>query len=241
MDGNGRWAASRGLPRLAGHREGARALRRVAEAAPALGIQVLSLYAFSSDNWRRPPAEVKGLMRLLARHLRLEGLRCAAEGVRITLIGRRDRLPRSVLAAADYAESVSRNGTRLHLRVAIDYSARESIFSAAQGAPEATRDAFARAIGEDVDLMIRTGGEQRLSDFLLWESAYAELVFTQRMWPEFDEDDLRDAVRTFQARDRRFGGVPALTSSPVQTTLGELGTRDGAGLVCQLRRDRWLR
>ena len=235
MDGNGRWATARGLDRSMGHCEGARALRRAVEAAPALGIRTLTLYAFSSDNWNRPAAEVNALMTLLACHLRSEAERCRVEGVRMTMIGRRDRLPASVLESAADAESATFDGTRLHLRIAVDYSARDAILRATQIAAHATRDTFSRAIGEDVDLLIRTGGEQRLSDFLLWESAYAELVFTTRLWPDFDGHDLRAAVAAFHARHRRFGRIPA------QAPLGQSYIADGAGTVCQLRRDRWLR
>jgi undecaprenyl diphosphate synthase len=170
-------------------------------------------------------------MELLAHHLRAETQQCIEEGVRISLIGRRDRLPEPVVAAANYAESATRRGSTLHLRLAIDYSAREAILSAARTANEATRETFSRAIGEDVDLLIRTGGEQRLSDFLLWECAYAELVFTPRMWPDFDAGDLEAAVDEFQSRERRFGCV----------TLGQSWIQNANGTVPDLRRDRWLR
>jgi undecaprenyl diphosphate synthase len=219
MDGNGRWAVARGLPRLAGHRRGAGAVRRVVEAAPALGIGTLTLYAFSADNWKRPPHEVRGLMRLFRRHLDGERPALVRDGVRMTVIGRRDRLPPDVLAAVTAVEAATAAGRALRLRIAIDYSARDAIVRAARrldGA--ATREAFAQWLGRayseaheapDVDLLIRTGGEQRLSDFLLWECAYAELYFTDRMWPEFAGRDLAAAVRTFSARQRRFGGLPA--------------------------------
>jgi undecaprenyl diphosphate synthase len=194
MDGNGRWATMRGLPRLAGHRAGADAVRRTVECAPNLGIGILTLYAFSSDNWRRPPAEVSGLMELLDIYLRKETRRCLENGVRLQVIGRRDRLDPKLVMAIERTEAATAAGATLTLRVAVDYSAR---------------DAIQRGnIGPDVDLLIRTGGEQRLSDFLLWECAYAELVFSQRMWPDFDTHDLASAVREFQARERRFGAVP---------------------------------
>jgi undecaprenyl diphosphate synthase len=212
MDGNGRWAAARGLPRIAGHRAGADAVRRTVEAAPSLGIATLTLYAFSSDNWRRPRAEVTALMSLLRSYLAQEAERCRREGVRFTAIGRRDRLPRSLVTAIEDAERITAVGLTLHLRIALDYSARESI---------RTGD-----VGPDVDLLIRTGGEQRLSDFLLWESAYAELIFTPRMWPDFDAVDLRAAVDNFHRRERRFGG------------LGQLEIQNG---VHNVRGDRWLR
>ena len=210
MDGNGRWATARGMPRIAGHRAGADALRRTVEAAPSLGIGTLTVYAFSSDNWRRPPEEVSALMKLLRSYLRNEQARCIENGVRISLIGRRDRLPRMLLPAIESAEAATAQGSTLHLRVAVDYSSRDAIVAAAAHChKDATRDTFAAALGSpDVDLVIRTGGEQRLSDFLLWECAYAELIFTPRMWPDFNESDLAAAVAEFHSRDRRFGAAP---------------------------------
>jgi undecaprenyl diphosphate synthase len=213
MDGNGRWAQARGLPRVAGHRAGADAVRRVVESAPGLGIGALTLYSFSSDNWQRPPAEVKALMGLFQAYLRMETGRCVAEGVRIRMIGRRDRLAASLQKAVAEAEAVTRGGRTLEVRIAIDYSSRDAILRAAaklrKNAP-ASREGFARLLGDapDVDLLIRTGGEQRLSDFLLWECAYAELLFTPRMWPEFGRADLEAAVAEFYARERRFGRIP---------------------------------
>jgi undecaprenyl diphosphate synthase len=213
MDGNGRWARARGLPRVAGHRAGADAVRRVVESAPALGISALTLYSFSSDNWQRPPAEVKALMGLFQAYLRMETGRCVAEGVRIRMIGRRDRLAPALQKAVAEAEAVTRAGRVLEVRIAIDYSSRDAILRAAaklrKSAP-ASREEFARLIGDapDVDLLIRTGGEQRLSDFLLWECAYAELFFTSRMWPEFGRADLEAAVAEFYSRERRFGRIP---------------------------------
>src|SRR6266702_652697 len=173
MDGNGRWAARRGRPRTAGHRAGAEAVRRVVEAAPGLGVGALTLFAFSADNWRRPPAEVAALLRLFAR---------------------RDRPPPPLVTAVAAAEHATAAGRALHLRLAVDYSARAAI--------------RAGRILPDVDLLIRTGGERRLSDFLLWECAYAELYFTDTMWPDFGAADLAAAVREFQSRERRFGGLP---------------------------------
>ncbi len=209
MDGNGRWAQSRALPRTAGHVAGATALRRTVEAAGQNGAHTLTLYAFSSDNWKRPPIEVRALMALLVRHLSEETARCLANGVRLNVIGRRDRLPEAVRNAIAAAERATRNGRELHLRLAIDYSARDSIVTAAQGAP-ASRAQFSECLGSapDVDLLIRTGGEQRLSDFLLWESAYAELYFTPTLWPDFTEADLKQALTWFRSRERRFGAVP---------------------------------
>ena len=194
MDGNGRWATRRGLPRAAGHRAGAVAVRRAVKVAPGCGITDLTLYAFSSDNWSRPAAEVSMLMRLFARHLRTETAELAAQGVKLSVIGRRDRLPPSLVNAILAAEASTARGTRLELRIAVDYSARAAIQSG--------------ALLPDVDLLIRTGGEQRLSDFLLWESAYAELWFTDRMWPDFGASQLAVAIHEFHSRDRRFGGLP---------------------------------
>jgi len=213
MDGNGRWALARGLPRVAGHYAGVEAARRVVEAAPDLGISVLTLFAFSSDNWRRPPAEVDVLMKLMERYLERETSRSVAEGVRIEIIGRRDRLdPRLVLAIA-VTEAATAAGARLRLRIAIDYSGRDAILNAAGGAFRSaralSRESLDNQLGPPVDLLIRTGGEQRLSDFLLWESAYAELIFSRRMWPDFTPSELDAAVREFHSRQRRFGGVPA--------------------------------
>jgi len=194
MDGNGRWATRRGLPRAAGHRAGAEAVRRIVRIAPGCGITALTLYAFSSDNWTRPAAEVSTLMRLFARHLRTETAELAEQGVKLTIIGRRDRLPHSLVAAIAAAEQGTAASTRLELRIAVDYSARAAIRSG--------------AFLPDVDLLIRTGGEQRLSDFLLWECAYAELWFTERMWPDFGAAHLAAAIHEFHSRDRRFGGLP---------------------------------
>ena len=221
MDGNGRWAMRRGLPRIAGHRAGVAALRRVVERAVEAEIRCLTVYAFSSDNWRRPASEVMGIFWLVRAFLRLETRRLRQRGVRLEVIGRRDRLSGSVLREIDKAECGTAGGGKLHFRVAIDYSSRDAI---AQAAAEAallldgavSADALGALLrqdfgaqGGDVDLLIRTGGEKRLSDFLLWESAYAELVFTDRMWPDFDEGDLEAALAEFAHRERRFGGVPA--------------------------------
>ena len=211
MDGNGRWATGRGLPRVAGHRRGADALRRTIEAAPDAGIAALTFYAFSSDNWKRPAEEVGALMRLFEQYLTSEVDECVRKGVRISFIGRRDRLPEIILRLMTESEARTRHNTRLHVRIAIDYSSRDALVEAARMAgPHATREAIAAALpAPDVDLVIRTSGEQRLSDFLLWESAYAELVFLPVHWPDFAAEHLHEAVSAFQARDRRFGAVPA--------------------------------
>ncbi len=208
MDGNGRWAVARGLPRVAGHSTGVEAVSRVAEAAPELGIGVLTLFAFSSDNWRRPRQEVDTLMGLLDLYLDRETPRALERGVRLEVIGRRDRLDGGLQERIAAAEFATRHGKRLRLRMAVDYSARDAILAAARSAAELSREAMGEALGPPVDLIIRTGGEHRLSDFLLWESAYAELVFCRAMWPDFGPAELAAAVREFRGRDRRFGDVP---------------------------------
>jgi undecaprenyl diphosphate synthase len=219
MDGNGRWALLRGRPRQEGHVVGVTTVKRTVEAAPELGITTLTLYAFSSDNWRRPPNEVDNLMFLLQKYLDSECAQLTDRGVRLSVIGRRDRIPNSLRDSIAHVEERTSGGTCLHLRVAIDYSARESLLAAAGRVDKAgppTRQAFERSLYEaihapsgtrDVDLLIRTGGEQRLSDFLLWESAYAELYFTNVLWPDFTVADLALAVQAYAARDRRYGGV----------------------------------
>lgn len=221
MDGNGRWANARGRPRTAGHIAGARVVRKIVEAAPDCGIGMLTLYAFSADNWARPSREVALLMRLFRRYLVAETDRCVTNDVRMRIIGRRDRIPAELLRAIKVAENETRHGTKLDLRIAVDYSARDALVRAMErlrGTEPITREDLARAMcdvdhwtGEprDVDLLIRTGGEQRLSDFLLWESAYAELYFTDRRWPDFSAADLEHAVKEFHSRERRFGTVPA--------------------------------
>jgi undecaprenyl diphosphate synthase len=223
MDGNGRWAARRGLPRTAGHRAGADAVRRVVEAAPTLGITTLTLFAFSSDNWRRPRDEVGALMSLLRRYLQAELARLLDNDVRLTVIGRRDRLPDGLANAIADAERRSAAGMRLHLRIAIDYSARDAIASAAAAwrlERPPSREEFSRLLAgdahHDVDLLIRTSGEKRLSDFLLWEAAYAELCFLDALWPDVGADDLRAALADFRGRERRFGALgntPQLTAA----------------------------
>ena len=195
MDGNGRWATRRALPRAVGHRAGIRAVRPVVEAAPGRGITALTLYAFSADNWKRPETEVTLLMRLFTHYLRTDTPRLLDNGVRLSVIGRRDRLPAPLVVAITEAEQATAQGDRLHLRLAVDYSGREAIRTG--------------QILPDVDLLIRTGGDKRLSDFLLWECAYAELWFTDSMWPDFGPSQLAAAVSDFTGRERRFGGLPA--------------------------------
>ena len=217
-DGNGRWATSRGLPRSAGHRAGAEAARRVIEAAPRMGIHTLTLFALSSANWKRPAAEVNAILRLLHEYLLAETTHCIDEGVRLSIIGRRDRLPATLRQAIADSEAVTARGTRMHLRLAVDYSAREAIYHAAcrfykvtELSPESFSDVLAEVLrggSTEVDLLIRTGGEQRLSDFLLWECAFAELVFTQKRWPDFAAADLEAAVLEFGKRERTRGALP---------------------------------
>lgn len=222
MDGNGRWAAARGLPRLAGHRAGGEAARRTIEAARKLGVRTLTLYAFSSDNWRRPAEETSALMELFEQHLAEETPKCLENQIRLNVIGRRDRLPASLVAEIERAEAATVRCAGMDLRVAVDYSARDSILRAAArlgaSAEPPTRERFARLLAEvdharapapEVDLLIRTSGEQRLSDFLLWECAYAELLFVEKLWPDFGAEDLEAALREFQTRQRRFGGLAA--------------------------------
>ena len=223
-DGNGRWAAARGLSRSEGHRAGVSAVRRVVRSALSLGIGTLTLYAFSSDNWTRPSGEVSTLFGLLEDFFTKDAPLMADAGVRFSAIGRRDRLPERLIDAIEAAEERTRKGKTLDLRIALDYSSREAILRAAcwmVSSLEVSQKEFAKRLGEvthsrgpalDVDLLIRTGGEKRLSDFLLWECAYAELHFTSRMWPEFAAEDLAAAVADFQARERRFGGLPKVAA-----------------------------
>jgi undecaprenyl diphosphate synthase len=225
MDGNGRWASQRGRPRTAGHLAGARAVRSMVEHARRAGIPVLTLYAFSSDNWRRPGDEVSALMTLFRRYLAAEVPRCIETGIRLTVVGRRDRLSPALVQAIEAAEEATKDCSAMRLRIAVDYSARDAIVEAASrvairraDAGKITRTRFAQALAAashdhdvvaDVDLLIRTGGEQRLSDFLLWECAYAELVFSRRLWPEFTTRDLDAALIEYARRERRFGGIEA--------------------------------
>ena len=218
MDGNGRWAAGRGQLRASGHRAGVRSVRQVVEAAPGLGVGTLTLYAFSSDNWRRPPDEVAHLMALLQHYLAAESERCVTNGVRVTALGRRARLPEAVAEAIAGIEKATAEGRRLHLRIAVDYSSREAILATARGleGQPLEREAFDARLGGgsagDVDLLIRTGGERRLSDFLLWESAYAELLFVDTPWPEFGARELAEGVAEFHRRQRRFGALSEASS-----------------------------
>jgi len=234
MDGNGRWARARGLPRSAGHRAGVAAARRVIEAAPRLGITALTLFAFSADNWQRPQAEVSALMALLRRYVRDELCQLVERGIRLTVIGRRTRLAHDLTQAIIAAETASATGNRLDLRIAIDYSSRDAIAEAATRWPFAhtpSRAAFSRLLAPsrlglhtDVDLLIRAGGEKRLSDFLLWEAAYAELHFVDTLWPDFGAEDLRMAVAEFYRRERRFGGLSADCGRASSAAMQQPGT-----------------
>jgi undecaprenyl diphosphate synthase len=225
MDGNGRWATRQGLSRAEGHRRGAAVVRDIVEAAPSHGVGTLTLFAFSADNWRRPGREVSCLMRLFRDYLRGEAARCVETGVRLTVIGRRDRLGRTLRTAIEETEALTAEGSTLHLRIAIDYSARDAILRAAQclGADTVpSRESFARLLtivdhggpqAPPVDLLVRTGGERRLSDFLLWECAYAELSFLPVMWPDFTPEVFARAVADFHGRERRFGALPDAAAS----------------------------
>jgi len=219
-DGNGRWATQRGLPRCAGHRAGAAAAQRVIAAAPRLGIQMLSFFALSSANWRRPPAEVRAILNVLHEYLLAETARCIVEDIRLTIIGQRNRLPCTLRETIADCEAATAAGQRLHLRLAIDYSSREAIFLAAfYKATTLSVSSFDEVLAEihrgsspEVDLLIRTGGEHRLSDFLLWECAFAELLFLPKRWPDFTVEDLEACVREFHSRERTRGALPRSAS-----------------------------
>jgi undecaprenyl diphosphate synthase len=223
MDGNGRWARQQGRPRWRGHFAGVDSVRDVVKASPDIGITTLTLYAFSSDNWKRPSPEVGRLFWLLREYCQRERDELIESGVKVTHVGRRDRIPGSALAELEKTISATKGGTRLHLRLAIDYSSRWAMSEVARQIAEriaagtlhpdaVDRELMHGALVNGVpepDLIVRTAGEQRLSDFLLWESAYAELYFTQVLWPDFRRDDLATAVSEFSGRERRFGAVPA--------------------------------
>jgi undecaprenyl diphosphate synthase len=221
MDGNGRWATKRFLPRVAGHKQGVESLRRCVTACAARGVGVLTVFAFSSENWNRPADEVSGLMELMVLALGREVPRLCQDGVRLHFVGERGGLSSRIAAGIAQAESATAQNTRLVLNVCFNYGGRWDIAQAAarlvqQGQPitEASLDgAMALAHVPDPDLFIRTGGEQRLSNFLLWQSAYSELFFSDRLWPEFDEAALDEAIADFQARERRFGKTSAQVAS----------------------------
>ena len=222
MDGNGRWARARGLPRVAGHRQGSEAVRRTVAGAIELGISYLTLYGFSSENWKRPVSEVEDLMGLLRRYLQAEIAELHKKGIRLRVIGERSRLPRDIVRLIDDAETQTAGMDRLNLVMAISYGGRQDIAAAARRLAEEaaagrldpsaidTRrvaDALSTRGIPDPDLVIRTSGEKRISNFLLWQSAYSELVFVDKLWPDFGKEDLADAIREFQQRDRRYGAA----------------------------------
>ena len=223
MDGNGRWAASRGLPKVAGHRAGVQAVRRVIEAATRHGVRWLTLYAFSSENWRRPASEVSDLTGLLRRFIKSELAELGREGVRLRFIGDRGRFDKDIQAELVQAEISTATNTRLNLIVALSYGARGEIVEAARAAmvaalagrldpAELTEERFAALLSTsgipDPDLILRTSGELRLSNFLLWQSAYAELVFQDVLWPDFGPEEFAAALAEFAKRERRFGARP---------------------------------
>jgi undecaprenyl diphosphate synthase len=230
MDGNGRWATQRGLPRTAGHVEGAKAVRTIVEAAAKAGVDTLTLYAFSAANWNRPQSEVAALMKLFGQYLFSETRRCVEQSIRVNVIGRRDRLSENLLRSIEQSERLSASCTGMHLRVAVDYSSQHSILQAAQAAArlalpgtEISAEDFERSLYEvdhsaraagPVDLLIRTGNERRISDFLLWECAYAELHFSDCLWPDFDESRFGQALADYAGRQRRFGGLSAKGGDP---------------------------
>lgn len=224
MDGNGRWAAARGLPRAAGHRAGAQAVRRTIEAAMEAGVGWLTLYAFSSENWRRPADEVLELTGLLRHYIRQELAELSRQGVRVRILGDRTRFEPETRAELDRAERATLGNTRMNLNMALSYGARDEIAAAARAAAQAVADGaldpaaltverFERFLSTagmpDPDLMIRTSGERRLSNFLLWQSAYAELIFLDVLWPDFGQAEFNGALAEFARRERRFGARPA--------------------------------
>jgi undecaprenyl diphosphate synthase len=222
MDGNGRWAKARGLPRSLGHRSGVAALKKVVEAAPTLGIQRLTVFGFSTENWRRPAGEVSELMKLLKFYVRSDLDRLRAEGVRVHILGRRTGLPPDILETIEHAESSTAQNVHFHLQVAFNYGGQSDIVDAARAfaaevqagranPEDLTEERFganlASAMGPAPDLIIRTSGEQRLSNFLLWEAAYAEFVFQDVLWPDYGAEHLEAAIEEFRTRDRRYGGA----------------------------------
>jgi undecaprenyl diphosphate synthase len=221
MDGNGRWAAARRLPRIAGHRQGIEAVRKIVRAAPELGIETLTLYAFSSENWRRPAGEVEDLMGLLRHYLVSEIDELASQGARLSVIGDYRRLKPALVELIDSAVARTANNRRIHLVIALNYGARDELLRAARQLVTDVTDGTLKPAGIDeaaiearldtanlppLDLLIRTSGECRLSNFLLWQAAYAELLFVDTLWPDFDDRALADALAEFSARDRRYGG-----------------------------------
>ena len=227
MDGNGRWATQRGLPRSAGHRQGVEALRRTVRAAADMGISILTLYSFSTENWARPQAEVRFLLELLRRFIRTDVADLHKSNVRIMIIGDRDGLEPSLRTMFEEAEALTRHNTALKLVIAFNYGSRQEITRAVQAIARQVADGTLAAADitpavitshldtaglPDPDLLIRTGGEQRISNYLLWQCAYTEFVFLPEYWPEFDAHSLARAIDTFRMRDRRFGGLKAQTA-----------------------------
>ncbi|RDV01241.1 isoprenyl transferase [Undibacter mobilis] len=228
MDGNGRWASARGMPRVEGHRRGVEAVRRTIRAAGDLGIKIITIFSFSAENWSRPASEVGELMGLLRRFIRNDLAQLHESGVRVRIIGEREGLEPDIARLLTEAEELTRNNTNLTLVVAFNYGARQEIVRAARRAAQLvadgklkpddiTLDSFAGFLDApdlpDPDLIIRTSGEQRLSNFLLWQSAYSELVFVPTYWPDFDRAALEAAIDSFRQRERRFGGLVARTAS----------------------------
>lgn len=210
MDGNGRWATERGLPRSAGHRAGAKTVNLIVEAAARARVATLTLYAFSAANWGRPEQEVRALFALLRRYLQQQTLRCLEQSIRLEIIGRRDRLSAPLIDAIERSERLTAHANGMRLRIAVDYSAQQSILDTCRrmaNLGDIDRAQFIKTLGPDVDLLIRTGGEQRLSDFLLWECAYAELHFEKKYWPDFDANSFTQALHGYAHRQRRFGLV----------------------------------
>jgi undecaprenyl diphosphate synthase len=220
MDGNGRWAKARGLPRIAGHRRGAEAARRAVIASAELGIPYLTLFGFSSENWKRPSAEIQDLMTLLRHYLCGEVAELHRNGVRLKVIGQLSRLAPDILSLIEYAEALTRENSRITLTIALSYGGRAEIVTAVRAiaaeaacgrlaAEEVDEDCLARHLFTadlpDPDLLIRTSGEQRISNFLLWQCAYSELVFTKTLWPDFSRRDLERAIGEFCGRERRYG------------------------------------
>jgi undecaprenyl diphosphate synthase len=228
MDGNGRWAEQRGLPRWKGHEMGVRTVRRISEAACQQGIPILTVFAFSSENWKRPGAEIRVLFNLFQRYLTTERQALLDNGIRISAFGRRDRIPPPVREALSIAERDTKQGRRLHLRIALDYGARHEIMEAARALAgdvvrrglkieQLTEEDFVQKISPegvpDPDLIIRTAGERRLSNFLLWQAAYSEFYFCPKLWPDFEASDLEEAVADFRSRTRKFGALAFATGT----------------------------
>lgn len=220
MDGNGRWATRKGMPRVSGHKAGAKTAKNIIESCREMGVGTLTLYAFSSDNWKRPNFEVNTLMKLFVSYLKTETQRCLRNQIKLSIIGRRDRLPDKLKAAIHEAEMKTQYGDKMHLRIALDYSGRDMLLAACENMLKdqqaITRDTMAHYLSRsdqsteavpDVDILIRTGGEKRVSDFLLWECAYAEMFFIETMWPDLNQAILEDILSDFCGRDRRFGGL----------------------------------